>query len=361
MKRLPDKPGVYRMMGEEGEVLYVGKARSLKKRVVQYAQGRFHAPRIANMVHLTRSMEFIVTRTEADAMLLEINLIKQLKPRFNVLLRDDKSFPEIVIRREHPAAQLRKHRGAHSIKGDYFGPFASANAVNKTLNTLQKAFLLRSCSDSVYESRTRPCMLHQIKRCAAPCTGLISIPDYDAPGRPGRGLPAGQAAPGHGPAWPTEMQAASATTWKPERAARCADCIRALASVAQETVINPTTFAEADVFALFSEGGQACVQVFFFRAGQNWGNRVCTSPASIEPTRTPTSWAPSLGQFYDDKPIPRLILTSHEPSERRTDAPRPSPRKSGRKVEIATPRRGEKAPARRARPLQRPRGARAAR
>src|SRR6478672_3334828 len=178
VKRLPDRPGVYRMIGDEGEVLYVGKARSLKKRVIQYAQGRFHTQRIAHMVDLTRSMVFVTTRTETDALLLEINLIKQMKPRFNVLLRDDKSFPEIVIRREHPAAQLRKHRGAHTIKGDYFGPFASANAVNKTLNTLQKAFLLRSCSDSVYESRTRPCMLHQIKRCSAPCTGLISLTDY---------------------------------------------------------------------------------------------------------------------------------------------------------------------------------------
>src|SRR5437763_949914 len=178
VKRLPDRPGVYRMIGDEGEVLYVGKARSLKKRVVQYAQGRFHTQRIAHMVDLTRAMEFVTTRTETDALLLEINLIKQLKPRFNVLLRDDKSFPEIVIRREHPAAQLRKHRGAHTIKGDYFGPFASAWAVNRTLNTLQKAFLLRSCSDSVYETRTRPCMLHQIRRCSAPCTGLISLEDY---------------------------------------------------------------------------------------------------------------------------------------------------------------------------------------
>src|SRR3954452_22846644 len=178
-KRLPDRPGVYRMLGEGGEVLYVGKARSLKKRVVQYAQGRFHTQRIALMVDLTRSMEFIITRTETDALLLEINLIKQLKPRFNVLLRDDKSFPEIVIRRDHGAPQLRKHRGAHTIKGDYFGPFASAFAVTRTLNTLQKAFLLRSCSDSVYETRTRPCMLHQIRRCSAPCAGLISLEDYN--------------------------------------------------------------------------------------------------------------------------------------------------------------------------------------
>src|ERR1700751_1444145 len=179
-KRLPDRPGVYRMQGEGGEALYVGKAKSLKKRVIQYAQGRFHTQRIALMVDLPRSMEFTSTKTETDALLLEINLIKQLKPRFNVLLRDEKSFPEIVIRREHPAAQLRKHRGAHTIKGDYFGPFASAWAVNRTLNTLQQAFLLRSCSDSVYESRTRPCILHQIRRCAAPCTGLVSLEDYGA-------------------------------------------------------------------------------------------------------------------------------------------------------------------------------------
>src|SRR5438552_284028 len=178
VKRLPDRPGVYRMIGEDGEVLYVGKARSLKKRVLQYAQGRFHTQRIAHMVDLTRAMEFMVTRTETDALLLEINLIKQLKPRFNVLLRDDKSFPEIVIRREHPAAQLRKHRGAHSIQGDYFGPFASAWAVNRTLNTLQKAFLLRTCSDSVFDARTRPCILHQIRRCSAPCVDLVGPADY---------------------------------------------------------------------------------------------------------------------------------------------------------------------------------------
>src|ERR1700759_4824508 len=176
---LPDTPGVYRMLGEGGEVLYVGKARSLKKRVAQYAQGRAHTQWVAHMIHLTRSMEFVTTKTETEALLLEINLIKQLKPRFNVQLRDDKSFPEILIRRDHRAAQIRKHRGAHTIPGDYFGPFASAWAVNRTVNCLQKAFLLRSCSDSVFESRTRPCMLHQIKRCSAPCVDLVSPADYD--------------------------------------------------------------------------------------------------------------------------------------------------------------------------------------
>ena len=338
VKRLPDRPGVYRMMGEDGEVLYVGKARSLKKRVVQYAQGRFHTQRIAHMVDLTRSMEFVTTRTETDALLLEINLIKQLKPRFNVLLRDDKSFPEIVIRREHPAAQLRKHRGAHTIKGDYFGPFASAYSVNKTLNTLQKAFLLRSCSDSVYESRTRPCMLHQIRRCSAPCTGLISLADYN-----GLVDEAGDFLRGKSRAvikrMADEMQALS-DDMEFERAARLRDRIRALASIAQEQQINPETVDEADVFALFAEGGQACVQVFFFRAGQNWGNRAYF-PRVDKSDEDAEVMAAFLGQFYDDKPIPRVILVNVQPAESELLAEAFCV-KGGRKVEISRPQRGEK-------------------
>jgi excinuclease ABC subunit C len=336
--RLPDRPGVYRMIGEDGEVLYVGKARSLKKRVVQYAQGRFHTQRIAHMVDLTRSMEFVTTRTETDALLLEINLIKQLKPRFNVLLRDDKSFPEIVIRREHAAAQLRKHRGAHTIKGDYFGPFASAWAVNRTLNTLQKAFLLRSCSDSVYESRTRPCMLHQIRRCSAPCTGLVSLEDYNELVEE-----AGDFLRGKSRAvirkMSDEMQAAS-DDMEFERAARLRDRIRALASIAQEQQINPETVDEADVFALHAEGGQACVQVFFFRAGQNWGNRAYF-PRVDKSDEDVDVMAAFLGQFYDDKPIPKLILVNIDPAECEllTEA---FALKGGRKVEINRPRRGEK-------------------
>ncbi|MFZ5670531.1 MAG: excinuclease ABC subunit UvrC [Pseudomonadota bacterium] len=337
-RRLPDRPGVYRMIGEDGEVLYVGKARSLRKRVVQYAQGRFHTNRIALMVDLTRAMEFVQTRTETDALLLEINLIKQMKPRFNVLLRDDKSFPEIVIRREHPAAQLRKHRGAHTIKGDYFGPFASAGAVNRTLNTLQKAFLLRSCSDSVYESRTRPCMLHQIRRCAAPCTGLIDLEDYGRlvdeaeaflRGR-SRAVMARMAA---------EMQAAS-DAMEFERAARLRDRIRALSSVAQETQVNPETVEEADVFALHAEGGQACVQVFFFRAGQNWGNRAYFPRVDRSDADAEVMGA-FLGQFYDDKPIPRQVLVNVAPVEVELLA-EAFAQKGGRKVEILRPQRGEK-------------------
>lgn len=338
VKRLPDRPGVYRMVGEAGEVLYVGKARSLKKRVIQYAQGRFHTQRIALMVDLTRSMEFVTTRTETDALLLEINLIKQLKPRFNVLLRDDKSFPEIVIRREHPAAQLRKHRGAHTIKGDYFGPFASANAVNKTLNTLQKAFLLRSCSDSVYESRTRPCMLHQIRRCAAPCTGLISLEDYASLVGQAEAFLRGKSRVVM-KTMAEEMQALS-DEMEFERAARLRDRIRALASVAQETQINPETMDEGDVFALFAEGGQACVQVFFFRAGQNWGNRAYF-PRVDKSDEDADVMGAFLGQFYDDKPIPKLILTNVEPAERELLA-EAFALKGGRKVEINRPQRGEK-------------------
>ncbi|WP_374572653.1 excinuclease ABC subunit UvrC [Phenylobacterium sp.] len=338
VKRLPDAPGVYRMIGEDGEVLYVGKARSLKKRVTQYAQGRFHTQRIAHMVDLTREMVFVTTRTETDALLLEINLIKQMKPRFNVLLRDDKSFPEIVIRREHPAAQLKKHRGAHTIKGDYFGPFASAFSVNKTLNTLQKAFLLRSCSDSVYESRTRPCMLHQIRRCAAPCTGLISLEDYAGLVDQAEAFLRGKSRAVMAK-MSEEMQAAS-DELEFERAARLRDRIRALASVAQETSVNPETVEEADVFALHSEGGQACVQVFFFRAGQNWGNRAYF-PRIDRTDEDAEVMSAFLGQFYDDKPIPKLMLVSVEPTDREL-LEEAFAMKAGRKVEIARPQRGEK-------------------
>lgn len=346
--RLPDAPGVYRMIGEADEVLYVGKAKSLKKRVIQYAQGRFHTNRIAHMVEATRSMEFVTTRTEADALLLEINLIKSLKPRFNVLLRDDKSFPEIMIRRDHDAPQLRKHRGAHTIKGDYFGPFASAWAVNRTLNTLQKAFLLRSCSDSVYESRDRPCMLHQIKRCAAPCTGLIGKEDYQTLVDQAEAFLRGKSRAVI--ASMAKQMEEAAEDLEFERAARLRDRIRALSSVAQETQINPETVDEADVVALHVEGGQACVQVFFFRAGQNWGNRAyfprITGAADeseeegvTEEQRIITAF---LGQFYDDKPVPRLILANVQPAESELLS-EAFALKSGRKVEISVPKRGEKA------------------
>jgi len=338
VKRLPDRPGVYRMFGEDGEALYVGKARSLKKRVIQYAQGRFHTNRIGHMVAATRSMEFTTTRTEADALLLEINLIKQLKPRFNVLLRDDKSFPEIIIRRDHAAPQIAKHRGTHAIKGDYFGPFASAGAVNSTLNTLQKAFLLRSCSDGVYDTRSRPCMLHQIKRCSAPCTGLISIADYNAlvteaslflKGKSRLVLKRIS----------DEMQAAS-DDLEFERAARLRDRIRALSSVARESQIVTDAVEEADIFALHADGGQACVQVFFFRAGQNWGNRAYFPRVDKADTDAEIMTA-FIGQFYEDKPIARQILVNVMPDEADLLA-EAFALKTGRKVEILQPKRGGK-------------------
>ncbi len=381
VKRLPDAPGVYRMIGAEAEVLYVGKARSLKKRVGHYAQGRFHSQRIGHMVALTRSMEFITTETEAQALLLESNLIKRLKPRFNVVLRDDKSFAEILLRRDHPAPQVRKHRGAHTIKGDYFGPFASTWAVNRTVNILQKAFLLRSCSDSVYDSRTRPCMLHQIKRCSAPCTGLISQDDYAKLADEAHQFLCGKSRSVLQRLSADMTQAAEDMEF--ERAAKLRDRIRALSAISMEQSINPETVEEADVFALHVEGGQACVQVFFFRAGQNWGNRAYfprvntmvtdsrseeapaelanprdkaeirlashdpggeigeDTPAAPEPDECGAIMDAFLGQFYEDKPVPRLVLLSHDAPNRELLAEAFCV-KSGHRVEIATPRRGEK-------------------
>ncbi|MBA4805612.1 MAG: excinuclease ABC subunit UvrC [Brevundimonas sp.] len=312
-RRAPDKPGVYRMYGEDGTCLYVGKARSLKKRILQYAQGRFHTQRIGLMVSLTRSMELVVTASETEALLLESNFIKKLKPRFNVVLRDDKSFAELMIRRDHRAPQVRKHRGAHTLKGDYFGPFASTWAVNRTLTTLQKAFLLRSCSDSVYETRTRPCMLHQIKRCSAPCTGLISLEDYGQLVDEAEAFLRGRSRAVIG-RLSQEMQAAS-DAMDFEQAARVRDRIRALSAISMENSVSAEGVAEADVFALHSDGGQACVQVFFYRGGQNWGGRAYF-PRVDRADTDPEILAAFLGQFYEDKPVPRQILTNVRPHEK---------------------------------------------
>jgi excinuclease ABC subunit C len=246
-KRLPSRPGVYRMIGADGEVLYVGKAKSLKNRVAMYAQGRGHTNAIYRMIHQTTALEVIVTATETEALLLETNLIKRLKPRFNVLMRDDKSFPFIAIRTDHAVPALQKHRGAHSIKGDYFGPFASAYSVNKTLNTLQKAFLLRSCSDSVFSGRTRPCILYQIKRCSAPCVGLIGETEYA-----GLVKDSVDFLEGHSAQLQDRLAAEmreSSDKLEFEHAARLRNRIRALASVRAAHGINPSTFSEADGFA----------------------------------------------------------------------------------------------------------------
>lgn len=337
-RRAPDKPGVYRMYGEDGTCLYVGKAASLKKRILQYAQGRFHTQRIGLMVSLTRSMELVVTASETEALLLESNFIKKLKPRFNVLLRDDKSFAELMIRKDHRAPQIRKHRGAHTTPGDYFGPFASTWAVNRTLNTLQKAFLLRSCSDSVYESRTRPCMLHQIKRCSAPCTGLISLEDYGELVEEASAFLKGRSRAVI-ERLSAEMTAA-AEAMDYEQAARIRDRIRALSTIAMENSVSAAGIAEADVFSLFSEGGQACVQVFFYRAGQNWGGRAYF-PRVDKTDTDPEILAAFLGQFYEDKPVPRLILSNVRPHELELLEEAFS-LKSDHKVEIARPQRGDK-------------------
>ena len=338
-RRAPDKPGVYRMYGEDGTCLYVGKARSIKKRILQYAQGRFHTQRIGLMVSLTRSMELVVTASETEALLLESNFIKKLKPRFNVVLRDDKSFAELMIRRDHRAPQVRKHRGAHTTEGDYFGPFASTWAVNRTLNTLQKAFLLRSCSDSVYETRTRPCMLHQIKRCSAPCTGLISLEAYgELVGEASDFLKGKSRAV---IARLSDEMSAAAEAMDYEQAARVRDRIRALSAISMENSVSADGVAEADVFALFSEGGQACVQVFFYRAGQNWGGRAYF-PRVDRTDTDPEILAAFLGQFYEDKPIPRLILSNVRPHELELLEAAFS-MKADRKVDIALPLRGDKA------------------
>ncbi|MBN8551261.1 MAG: excinuclease ABC subunit UvrC [Caulobacterales bacterium] len=312
-RRAPDGPGVYRMYGEDGTCLYVGKARSLKKRVTQYAQGRFHTQRIGLMVSLTRSMEFVSTKTETEALLLESNFIKKLKPRFNVVLRDDKSFAELMIRRDHAAPQVRKHRGAHTIKGDYFGPFASTWAVNRTLTTLQKAFLLRTCSDSVYEGRTRPCMLHQIKRCSAPCVGLIDLEAYGALVDEAEAFLSGKSRTIIN-RLAGEMQAAS-DDLDFETAARLRDRIRALSTISMENSVSAEGLAEADVFAVHAEGGQACVQVFFYRSGQNWGGRAYF-PRVDRTDDEAMILSAFLGQFYEDKPVPRLILANAVPTEK---------------------------------------------
>ncbi len=338
VKQLPLKPGVYRMYGADGEVLYVGKAKKLKNRVASYAKTGGHTNRIALMIALTRAMEFVVTSTETEALLLEANLIKRLKPRFNIILRDDKSFPYILIRSDHAAPQLTKHRGARKAKGAYFGPFASAGAVNDTLNTLQKAFLLRTCSDSVYESRTRPCMLYQIKRCAAPCVDYVDAQDYaelvdDATsflrGRSNELREALQA----------QMTAAS-EAMDFEHAARLRDRIRAIAAVTTHQDINPEGLEEADVVAVHSQGGRSCVQVFFFRAGQNWGNRAFYPRHEADAGEAGVLSA-FLAQFYDDKPAPRLILVSHAPEETELLSEALALR-AGHGVEIRQPQRGDK-------------------
>jgi excinuclease ABC subunit C len=338
LKTLPDAPGVYRMLNAAGDVLYVGKAKSLKKRVGSYAQGRVHSDRLTRMIHETAEMLFVTTASETEALLLESNLIKRLKPRYNVSYRDDKSFPNILLREDHPYPQLLKHRGARTTKGVYYGPFASAGAVTRTLNTLQRAFLLRSCSDSVFDSRTRPCLLFQIKRCSAPCVQRIDEAGYNALVEEAENFLSGKSSAVQ-KALKAEMDAAS-EAMDFEAAAKLRDRLRAMSHIQSSQGVNPSTFDEADLFALHVEGGQTCIQVFFFRAGQNWGNKPYFPklPFDMEPREVLESF---IGQFYDERPAPKLLLVSHEMKEANLMAEALSTR-AGHKVEIAVPHRGEK-------------------
>ena len=338
VKHLPNRPGVYRMFNEAGDVLYVGKARSLKKRVGNYAQGRFHSNRIGQMVRLTVNMEFVTTRTETEALLLEANLIKRLRPRFNVLLRDDKSFPYILITADNRAPAIFKHRGARARKGDYFGPFASAGAVGRTINSLQRAFLIRTCTDSVFETRTRPCLLYQIKRCSGPCTHEVSDAGYAELVQEAKDFLSGKSQSVKTAIARQMNEAAEDLDF--ERAAVYRDRLAALSHVQSHQGINPAGIDEADVFAIHHEGGISCIQVFFFRTGQNWGNRAYFPKAdpSLPPSEVLNAF---LAQFYDDKPVPKQILLSETVEEQELLAAALG-EKANHKVTISVPQRGEK-------------------
>ena len=338
VKLAPLSPGVYRMIDAEGDVLYVGKAKSIRKRITAYARPAGHDSRISRMIAATSEIEFVSTRTETEALLLEANLIKRLRPRFNVLLRDDKSFPYILITKDHAAPQILKHRGARNRPGDYYGPFASVWAVNRTITALQRAFLIRSCSDAVYESRTRPCLLFQIKRCAAPCTGEIVPDDYAELVREARNFLSGRSGAVKEELAAEMEKASEALDF--ERAAIYRDRLAALSAIQSQQGINLRGVEEADVFAIHQAGGFNCVQVFFFRTGQNWGNRAYF-PKADRGLPADEVLASFLAQFYDDKPCPRLILLSEEIPERALLAEALST-KNGYAVDVAVPQRGEK-------------------
>jgi excinuclease ABC subunit C len=338
LKSLPGSPGVYRMLDTAGNVIYVGKARNLRARVTSYARAGNHTNRITRMIANTAAMEFVTVRTEAEALLLEANLIKRFRPRYNVLLRDDKSFPYILIARDHKAPQILKHRGARNRKGDYFGPFASAGAVNRTINMLERAFLLRSCSDAVFESRTRPCLLYQIKRCSAPCTGEIALEDYAGLVEEATRFLKGESQNAR-QMYQRLMQEAAANL-DYEQAAKYRNRLWALAHVTADQNINPEGIEEADVFAAYQEGGQTCIQVFYFRSGQNWGNRAYF-PRADKSVGVEEVLESFIAQFYDDKPVPRCILLSHEvPMQALLEEALST--KVERKVEIRVPQRGSK-------------------
>ena len=337
-KLAPSSPGVYRMIDAKGDVLYVGKAKNIRKRIIAYTRPTGYDSRIERMIAATAALEFVSTATETEALLLEANLIKRLRPRFNVLLRDDKSFPYILITGDHWAPQILKHRGARTRDGNYYGPFASVWAVNRTITALQRAFLLRSCSDGFFESRTRPCLLYQIKRCSGPCTREIDFAEYGELVREANAFLSGKSQTVKA-LLATEMEKAS-TALDFERAAIYRDRLAALSAVQSHQDINPRGVEEADVFAVHQAGGFNCVQVFFFRTGQNWGNRAYF-PRADRSLAAGEVLGAFLAQFYDDKPCPRCIFVSHEIEERVLLAEAMST-KSGYKVEVSVPQRGEK-------------------
>ncbi|MEP2920708.1 MAG: excinuclease ABC subunit UvrC [Sulfitobacter sp.] len=338
LKTLDGSPGVYRMLDSESRVLYVGKARNLRMRVSNYARPSGHSARIARMIDNTASMMFLTTRTETEALLLEQNLIKQLKPKFNVLLRDDKSFPNILVTDSHDYPQIKKHRGAKKEKGSYYGPFASAGAVNRTLNQLQRVFLLRDCSNAQFESRTRPCLQYQIKRCSAPCVGKITAEDYRQTVQDAQKFLTGKST-GIQTRLAQEMSEAS-EQMEFERAAALRDRIKALTQVQTTQGINPKGVSEADIIGLYMADGQACVQVFFIRSGQNWGNHDYY-PRVGDDVEAPEVLEAFIGQFYDQREPPRQLILSHglENTELMAEA---LGSKIDRKVEILVPQRGEK-------------------
>ena len=337
LRTMPVQPGVYRMLDRKGDVLYVGKARNLRGRVQNYAHPAGLSNRLRRMIAETAALEVVVTHTEAEALLLECNMIKRLMPRFNVLLRDDKSFPFIHLSADHDFPQLTKYRGARTQEGSYFGPFASAGAVNRTLVTLQKAFLLRSCSDSIFAARTRPCLLHQIKRCSAPCVGRISREGYAILIDQARSFLSGRG--DHiQQRLATEMQAA-AETLDFEGAALIRDRIRALSLVQGHQEIHVPGIVDADVIAAHQAGGQTCVQVFFFRGGQNWGNRAYF-PSHDRQLTVEEVLTSFVGQFYDNRGKPSLVVLSHRLIEHELVEEALSLR--GARVTLAVPRRGEK-------------------
>ncbi len=338
LETMPPNPGVYRMLDVKGDALYVGKARNLKKRVTSYIQINRLPERLRRMVADTASMEILTTHTEAEALLLEANLIKRLKPRYNILLRDDKSYPWLMLTEDHPFPQIAKHRGAQTRKGSYWGPFASANAVNETVKAIQRVFLLRACADTVFANRSRPCMLHQIKRCSAPCVGRVSPADYALLVAQAKSFLSGKSGAVQKDL-AAEMQAASAKM-EFEHAAAIRDRIRGLSYIQGSDIINPASLTDADVIAAHQEAGQTCVQVFFIRGGRNNGNR-SFFPTHVKDDAPGTVLAAFIAQFYDDKPAPSLILLSHEPDECALLAEALS-LKAEHKISLMIPQRGEK-------------------